>query len=167
MTKSQYGKSRTNPIRVKGASGEIEYLEELVTITDQPLIFHRLLSQNTNRGIIDVYEVVSSDGKNWDLLYFDMYASSNSELVPEGYKFADHKKLLQTFIDGVNNPKNPAYLIECSIGSNSISRKFPIDIVAKFCERYYDAPIFEYFFQFKRPENHIQRLKDLNITQGL
>ena len=163
MTNYLLGKDFDHPLRCNGVEGELNYLEELVLSNGTPFIFHRLISRYHANRMIDVYELVSSDGKYWDLLFMDMYFTSTTEQVPVGYKFSDHAEELQRFIGGMNRPNDPTFLVERSIGSNGRIRNFPSDLIEKFHERYGNNSKLKSFFQFERPEAHLKRLEALNI----
>ncbi len=82
-----FGLSITNPIPVNGIMGEIKYLNQLARGEMDILFYHRLGSiEEDNKNVIDAYEVVSIDGKHWDILYFDMYHTRRSYLIPKGYR---------------------------------------------------------------------------------
>lgn len=85
----EFGRAVTNPIPVNGPLGEVIYLSRLMTSNGVPLAFNRLGSQ---RGV-DVYELLSLDGKQWDLLYLSMYYPRKSRVLPTGYRvFADQSR---------------------------------------------------------------------------
>lgn len=79
-----FGKELTNPIPVNGPLGELIYLSNLRHISGQPVLFHRLGSLNA----VDIYEIMTLDGKFWDILYLDFYHPRKSCSVPEGYSAA-------------------------------------------------------------------------------
>ena len=81
-----YG-STENPIRVNGALGELAYLSKLLTEDGQPLIFHRLGSMPATPNILDIYELVSIDGKLWQFLAMDFYHTRKSSHAPQGFHF--------------------------------------------------------------------------------
>lgn len=88
----EFGRTATNPILVNETWGEIAYLSRLVhEEDDQRMIFHRLGS--TFDGI-DIFELVSENGKFYDVLYVDMYHRHCSKKAPYGYH------LLET-LDGI------------------------------------------------------------------
>jgi hypothetical protein len=82
----EFGRSGENPIPVNGPIGELIYLSCLKTQrTNQRLLFHRLGSE----GEIDIYETVSIDGQNWDILFFSMYHPRKSRKAPGGFVIVD------------------------------------------------------------------------------
>lgn len=84
--KGAFGRTLENPIPVNGPLGEITYLSRLVTAgTGQRVGFHRLGSMKS----IDVYEVVSTDGASWDILFFNYYHAGKSKKAPDGYNLAE------------------------------------------------------------------------------
>lgn len=99
----EFGRTPTNPILVNKTWGEITYLSRLVTADNQRMIFHRAGSV---AGAIDAFELVSVDGKFFDVLYVDMYHRHCSKKAPTGYSLLE-------FVDGItgtseNNPAFPA-----------------------------------------------------------
>lgn len=101
----EFGRTPTNPILVNETWGEITYLSRLVTADNQRMIFHR---SGSTIGAIDVFELVSVDGKFYDLLFMDMYHRHCSKKAPAGYT------LLET-LDGITgtsetSPYFPRYL---------------------------------------------------------
>ncbi|MEW6003147.1 MAG: hypothetical protein AB1638_10940, partial [Nitrospirota bacterium] len=85
-----FGISPTNPIPVNRVVGEYKYLNRL-RFDGQRLMYHRLgpLKVKELGGlIVDVYEVVTMDGKHWDVLCFDFYHPRRSKAVPVGYIYS-------------------------------------------------------------------------------
>lgn len=82
-----FGHSYNNPIPVNGQIGTYKYLTKLRSNAGRPLLFHRLgsMSSPVCKYSVDVYEVVTSDGKNWDILFVEMYHPRRSNKVPSGY----------------------------------------------------------------------------------
>lgn len=99
----EFGRTPTNPILVNETWGEITYLSRLLTADNQRMIFHRAGSV---AGAIDAFELVSVDGKFFDVLYVDMYHRHCSKKAPTGYSLLE-------IVDGItgtseNNPAFPA-----------------------------------------------------------
>ena len=69
------GHSFNNPIPVNGQLGTYKYLAKLRISLGTPLLFHRIGSMKSEKTkyLVDVYELVDSSGKHWDLLFIDMY----------------------------------------------------------------------------------------------
>jgi CheY-like chemotaxis protein len=120
----EFGISATNPIPVNGIRGELKYLSRLCTNDGTRFIFHRLGSiyQNEFEQRTDIYEIVSWDGKVWDVLFFDMYHPRRSTLAPNGYKFAAYDELFNKLVLGT--------------GSNEIVADFPIGILKVLSSKY-------------------------------
>jgi hypothetical protein len=78
-----FGLVETNPIPTNGPVGQIAYLSKLETASGQRLLFHRLGSI----GKIDAFEAVSFDGREWFILFVDMYHPRKSRLSPDGLRF--------------------------------------------------------------------------------
>ena len=98
----EFGRTPTNPILVNRTWGEITYLSRLVTSDNKRMIFHRVGSMT---GAIDAFELVSEDGKFFDVLFVDMYHNHCSKKAPLGYTLLE-------FLDGItgvseNNPDFP------------------------------------------------------------
>lgn len=98
----EFGTSATNPIPVNGIRGELKYLSRLCTSYGTRFVFQRLGSfdQKGFDQAIDAYEIVSWDGKVWDVLFFDMYHPRRSILTPSGYQFAEFDELINKTILG-------------------------------------------------------------------
>jgi hypothetical protein len=77
-----FGREPTNPIPVNGAIGELAYLSRLESLEGCNLLFHRLGAINT----VDVFEVVTIDGRHWDILYLHCYHPSKTKLAPAGFR---------------------------------------------------------------------------------
>ncbi|MBQ3395695.1 MAG: hypothetical protein IJG34_06250 [Synergistaceae bacterium] len=84
----EFGHDITNPVPVNGVVGEITYLSRLLTSSGEKVFFHRLGSINT----IDVFEIVSQSGLEWDILYLDMYNTRKTRFVPKNYQFQRNKQ---------------------------------------------------------------------------
>ena len=82
-----FGHSFNNPIPVNGQLGTYKYLVKLRISLGTPLLFHRIGSMKSEKAkyLIDVYELVDSSGKHWDLLFVDMYHPRRSNKAPQGY----------------------------------------------------------------------------------
>lgn len=85
-----FGHSYNNPIPVNGQLGTYKYLAKLRIPQGTPLLFHRIGSMGTDKSkySVDVYEIVDSSGKYWDILFVDMYHPRRSNKAPMGYKLA-------------------------------------------------------------------------------
>lgn len=85
--------STSNPIPVNGPRGEIKYLAKLRSLSGTPVFFHRIGSFESTlvENPIDGYEIVSTDGKNWNTIYFDMYHPRRSNFAPGGYILKPYK----------------------------------------------------------------------------
>ena len=103
----EFGRTPTNPILVNRTWGEITYLSRLLTTDGQRMIFHRV---GSIEGAIDAFELVSVDGKFFDVLFVDMYHHNCSKKAPVGYTLLE-------VVDGItgtseNNPAFPAQVSE-------------------------------------------------------
>ncbi len=88
-----FGLCTTNPIPVNGLLGTYKYLAKLLCRSGVTLYFHRLgsLSGKVAQNV-DAYEVVDMTGKNWDILFLDMYHPRRSNKVPPGYRYKAYDK---------------------------------------------------------------------------
>lgn len=78
-----FGFTETNPIPVNGPIGQLAYLSKLETQSGQRIIFHRLGAMDT----VDVFEAVSFNGREWFILFVDLYHPRRSRLTPDGFHF--------------------------------------------------------------------------------
>ena len=72
----EFGRCVTNPIPVNGAFGELAYLSRLITASGTGFFGHRL----GHIDKVDVYEIVSTDGRAWDVIYLSFYHPKKGEL---------------------------------------------------------------------------------------
>jgi len=78
QTSKIYGLTPSDPIRVNGPIGELTYISRLSNRQGHGFIGHRLGSK---RGL-DAFEVVSADGQEWLILWFDMYWDAKDLFSP-------------------------------------------------------------------------------------
>jgi len=78
-----FGFTETNPIPVNGPIGQLAYFSKLETQSGQRILFHRLGAM----GTVDVFEAVSFDGREWFILFADLYHPRRSRLTPDGFHF--------------------------------------------------------------------------------
>lgn len=114
-----FGRTLTNPVPVNGPVGEFKYLNRLRC--SNGFIFHRLGSVNQEdiQGNIDVFEIVSVDGRTWDVLYLHFYHPRRSTKLPTGFTFSEFHVIYSRVLFGY--------------GTNQTDRDFPFGI-AKFIE---------------------------------
>ena len=103
----EFGRTPTNPILVNRTWGEITYLSRLLTKDNQRMIFNRV---GSIENLIDAFELVSVDGKFFDVLYMDMYHHTCSKKAPAGYTLLER-------LDGItgtseHNPDFPNHLLD-------------------------------------------------------
>lgn len=142
----EFGRSKYNPIPVNGMIGELIYLSRLKTRHGQRLLYHRLGSI----GNVDVFETVSIDGWEWDVLFLSMYHPRKSRKTPTGYTIA-------TFAE-----QSMFY------GTNRLVSSFPLglqDAIAETTQDIFDVPIpppqvreAEENIDFIRPDDHRVRV---------
>lgn len=94
----RFGFDPTNPIPVNGPIGELFYLSGLHLESGQGIVFHRLGSSNN----LDVFEIMSFDGRQWALLFLDMYYPRKSVAAPKGYKRLERERSQIRFLRGTN-----------------------------------------------------------------
>lgn len=85
----EFGRIETNPIPVNGSLGQQIYLSKLRTSTGSRLLFQRLGSTGNHVGMVDVFEVISFDGKVHEQLYLELYNKRRSRKTPKGYTLVD------------------------------------------------------------------------------
>ena len=121
-----FGRSITNPIPVNGPTGEIKYLNRLRNENGVGFIFHRLgpIESTIPERLFDVFEVVSFDGMNWDILYLDMYHPRRTTKAPKEYHLSEY------------NPS--VHSLPVGFGTHYRDPRFPFGI-SKFIERDYHA----------------------------
>lgn len=78
-----FGFTETNPIPVNGPIGQLAYLSRLETQSGQRILFHRLGAIDK----VDVFEAVTFDGREWFVLFLDLYHPRRSRLTPDGFRF--------------------------------------------------------------------------------
>lgn len=78
-----FGFTESNPIPVNGPIGQLAYMSKLETQSGQRILFHRLGAMDT----VDVFEAVSFNGREWFILFVDLYHPRRSRLVPDGFRF--------------------------------------------------------------------------------
>ena len=83
----EFGRTLTNPIPVNGPVGELVYLSRLETLDGSAIAFHRIGAFDK----VDVFEVLSEDGRHWDVLYLSLYFGRKSKHVPSGYRMMTDK----------------------------------------------------------------------------
>ena len=87
-----YGLIPENPLRLSGVRASMVLLENLITKDGFHVLFHRPTTVDSpdlsseNARIIDQYEVISGDGKKYNL-YIDIYNDENLWVPPAGFLF--------------------------------------------------------------------------------
>lgn len=106
----EFGRVSTNPIPVNGPLGEILYLSRLRASTGwkglwssgSPLMFHRVRAENGLSGRVDVFEVLSLDGKAREEFFLSLYHPRKSNKAPRGFTLAPELDS-DNFTYGVNH----------------------------------------------------------------
>lgn len=154
----EFGRSKMNPIPVNGPIGEIKYMNRLRS-NDGGLIFHRIGSDDE----IDIYETVSTGGKVWDILYFDMYHPRRSTRPPSGYSFSEYKeqfvKLNLGYYTNTFDPEFPFGLSEAI--KKNVGGTLGIRIAKKYEEEIEDKS------KFVRPLSHFEKLQHIKVNGQL
>lgn len=78
----EFGRTLTNPVPVNGPVGELLYLSQLETVDGVAIAFHRLGAHDD----VDIFEVLTEDGRDWDLIYLTLYYPRKSKAMPAGYR---------------------------------------------------------------------------------
>lgn len=111
-----FGTNFNNPIPVNGKLGTFKYLNKLY-VEEGSLFYHRLgsLGSDVTDYPIDAYEIVTWNGKWWDILFFDIYHPRRSNLAPEHYFLRKYKQ-------------NPLGDIAYGFGADIFCPHFPFDL---------------------------------------
>lgn len=82
-----FGVTPTNPIPTRTVFGTISYLAHLRTIEGMKVRYERFGSLPTELSPfpIDRYEILDSNGRRLETLYFSPYQKRNSKRVPRGF----------------------------------------------------------------------------------
>jgi hypothetical protein len=142
-----FGQVIENPIPVNGPIGQVIYLSTL-RCNGSRVLFHRLGSIDR----VDVFECVSADGREWDLLYLEMYHPKKSTLVPTGYT-KESNALLSGIHKSIKEFPIGLYeeIIDLSKGLIGFSLADPE--IRKSLEA----------IDFKRPSGHVSRLSKISL----
>lgn len=94
-----FGLTPSNPIPVNGPIGESVYIFRLRGKSGKPFYYQRLGSMDSQEFSrkLDVYEVLSTDGLEWAILYFSMYHTRRSTKCPDDFHFVSWKKHMTPF----------------------------------------------------------------------
>lgn len=153
----EFGREATNPIPVNGPKGEILYLNNLRTLENEPLIFHRISYQEV-AGLdeaVDIFEVTNIEGTKWDILFFHMYHPRNSNVSPKQFVLTKDKSIFSNLPVG--------------LGINTWTPNFPKGL-SDSIDSYYGniAPISKTLVKliqgksYIRPISHLSKLLNLN-----
>lgn len=141
----EFGRISSNPIPVNGPIGEVLYIAQLRNIAGTAFMAHRVGSVGAN---VDAYELLSLDGRTWDLLFFNMYYDRKSKLVPSGITRAlDFGGRPFVYVASGKVEDFPAGLPDALSGDQFIKR--PSEILAAIAAA---TP---------RPTQHLERLRSL------
>lgn len=83
----EYGLVIEKPIYTLGVTGSNIYLKQLRTPAGEELLWKRrgsTFASETN-GCIDIYDSTLPSGEKYKTLYLNMYGSSNSTIIPQGF----------------------------------------------------------------------------------
>lgn len=84
----EFGKTKTNPIPVKGIHSIDNYLERLSRTDGENFSWNRIGStgsENIN-GMIDIYDIINDNKTLIDKLYICAYSGKTTSKIPNGYK---------------------------------------------------------------------------------
>lgn len=123
------------------------YLSGLMTKdTKQKLLFHRIGSVES----IDVYETLSIDGRNWDILFLSMYHPRKSRKAPSRYQIVNIQN--NPLIYGTNKRVNQfPYGLQNAV-SETTKENFGISLPPP------EVRLAEENVNFERPSVHAQRI---------
>ena len=144
----EFGRDPNNPIPVNGFIGELVYISQLRTSGGVQMIGHRLGAV----GQVDVFELMSIDGRSWDLLYFDLYHPRKSRSVPSGYRLVESSFYYATNKRVANFPRGfRGAMSECTESFLGIPLVAP--------DLFDDTRI----DRFERPTLHLEALDNLRL----
>ncbi len=150
----EFGRSPDNPIPVNGVVGTLKYLAKLVTAEGNHLLFHRICTTGSAaaRYPVDVYEIVCTRDKVWDLLFIDMYHPRRSNKAPSGYrlepydkKFGDRPLCCGVNVQVAGFPQNLPEPVGRMMGSKAFE-----DVTRKLISA----------LPFQRPPDHVRKLME-------
>ena len=144
----EFGRDPNNPIPVNGPTGEIKYLNRLRSKNNKPFIYHRIGSivpKNFDYPI-DAYELVSKDGEEWAVLFFDIYWPKRSTLYPKGLNISEFDPTYSTNIIfsygissyDINFPYTIPEILEQTRGA--VGKKIAQDIIENIGDRDLNPP---------------------------
>jgi hypothetical protein len=150
-TQGRFGYDVGNPIPVNGQLGELTYLSRLVSGSGERFVFHRLGSIDTT----DVYEVVTVTGREWLILYVDMYHPRRSRKAPEGLRLVESPQQFSGFPE-----YRPSFPYDFAAAKDAVSKGIVLGYVRR---NFIDEGISKKAFQ--RPAQHASELK--RVRQSL
>ena len=166
-TDNKYGKCIENPINVDGVSDQINFLNNLISESSLPLFYHRLgsISSQLTKYPIDIYEIVTLegrigelDGKNWDLLFFNIYQKGISPIAPANYGLKSKQWKLNQFIRHCDKPEEFQFVIEKNYGTNRRIEDFPNPLLKNTLE---GQGIYEEHQVLCKDHKHIARINSI------
>ncbi len=88
LNDAEYGLVKTKPIYTHGIGGSNQYLRELETSAGLSLSWRRRGSTPVDgiNGMVDVYDSRLPNGSEYKTLFINMYGTSNSEVIPKGFR---------------------------------------------------------------------------------
>lgn len=144
-----FGHTPTNPIPVRGPMGQVSYLSRLMDPSGRTMFGHRI--GHIDR--IDIYEVVSLTGAEWDVLYLSMYHPRNSRKFPSGYGFAETSRLGPIFTCVNSRVENFPYTMDVAI-KGYMRTKIGYPLCPDKLGQYLESK------DFTRPPEQLERLKE-------
>lgn len=168
-----FGLTATNPIPVNGPIGEAVYIFRLRGDTNVPFWYQRLGSMESElfSRRLDVYELLSTNGKEWAILYFSMRHMRRTTKAPSGFSLISWRKhktpygiaaKLGAFGTNTGPHEDFPYCLPRLIRSNpslaQVDPKFP-DIIARTIQSALNDIVIT-----KRPYNLSALCKELNLV---
>jgi len=137
--------SKDNPIVVDSLRNEINFLNNLVTVNGDYVLYQRLGSTHENGRILDRYELLDCSGNKHEL-YIDAYGDKIVVVPPAGFLFDSDcfGSTYEDFFDGDDDDIDEEYIYKRpedkerrpidryifeSYGSNCRVADFPKDII--------------------------------------
>lgn len=153
-----FGRSPSDPIPAGGMSGALAHLARLRSGSNRPLLFHRLGSIRADKTghAITCFEVVGTDGRHWDLLFFSDAPPRRLGRLPGGYRMSSQRRFGAEEL--------------LSLGSLNFCPRFPLELVSQSdlglgALRHRDRSASDWTRDFARPSAHEQRIARLLMPQ--
>ncbi|MEA4981507.1 MAG: hypothetical protein VB066_02205 [Paludibacter sp.] len=120
MENVNYGLILENPLKMSTVRASMVLLENLVTKEGFHILFHRpetvlsptLKFEDGNERILDVYELISGDGKKYSF-FIDIYNDENLWIPPNGFLLEFDLLYYEDDGEEIEVKIDPAYVFDC------------------------------------------------------